>query len=67
MGLDVGAVLESLNWEILARLQTHSTWSGQAELLRSVPGVGPAAATVLVAELPELGHPGRRPSWAWRP
>ena len=42
------------------RLQTHPTWSGQAELLRSVPGVGPAAAPVLVAELPELGHLSRR-------
>ena len=54
------AALESLNQEIQARLQTHPTWSGQAARLRSVPGVGPAAAAVLVAELPELGHPGRR-------
>ena len=55
----IRAALESLNQEIQARLQSHATWSGQAELLRSVPGVGPAAAAVLVAELPELGHLGR--------
>ena len=54
------AALESLNQEIQARLQSHPTWSGQAELLRSVPGLGPAAAAVLVAELPELGHLSRR-------
>lgn len=54
------AALESLNQEIQTRLQTHPTWSGQAARLRSVPGVGPAAAAVLVAELPELGHLSRR-------
>ena len=54
------AALESLNQEIQARLRTHPTWSGQVARLRSVPGVGPAAAAVLVAELPELGHLSRR-------
>ena len=54
------ADLESLNQEIQARLRTHPTWSGQVARLRSVPGVGPAAAAVLVAELPELGHLSRR-------
>ena len=39
----------------LGRLQSHPHWSSQTELLRSVPGVGPVVAAVLVAELPELG------------
>ena len=44
------AELQALNRELHARLQE------QAELLRSVPGVGPVVAAVLIAELPELGR-----------
>ena len=43
------------------RLQSHPRWSGQTELLRSVPGVGPVVAAVLMAELPELGRLSSRP------
>lgn len=35
-------------------------WREQAELLTSVPGVGPATARCLIAELPELGQLDRR-------
>ena len=47
-----------LNQELQTWLESHPTWSGQVRLLRSVPGVGPAAAAVLV-DLPELGHLSR--------
>ena len=52
--------LESLNQAIQARLRHHPTWSDQAERLRSGPAARPAAAAVLVAELPELGRLSRR-------
>ena len=52
--------LAQLNQELQTRLESHPTWSSQVRLLRSVPGVGPAAAAVLVADLPELGHLSRR-------
>lgn len=47
--------LARLNRELQDRLQSHTRWSGQTELLCSVPGVGPVVAAVLVAELPVRG------------
>lgn len=45
----------------IARLITSDeTWRGQAERLKSVPGVGPTTSATLVAELPELGRLNRR-------
>lgn len=35
-------------------------WRAQEDLLRSVPGIGPQTARMLIAELPELGHLSRR-------
>lgn len=32
----------------------------RAGLLRSIPGIGPATAAVLIAEMPELGHIGNK-------
>ena len=52
--------MERLNRNLQDRLQSHPRWSGQTELLRSVPGIGPVVAAVLVAELPELGQLGSR-------
>ena len=51
--------LAQLNQELQSWLESHPTWSGQVRLLRSVPGVGPAAAAVLVDDLPEMGHLSR--------
>ena len=36
-------------------IETSPAWRESETLLRSVPGVGPALARTLVAELPELG------------
>ena len=55
--------LERLNQELQDRLQSHSRWSGQTELLCSVPDVGPVVAAILVAELLELGQLSGR-QWA---
>lgn len=35
-------------------------WKAKEDLLSSIPGVGPATARTLIAELPELGHLDRR-------
>jgi transposase len=35
-------------------------WKAKEDLLSSIPGIGPATARTLIAELPELGHLDRR-------
>ncbi len=41
-------------------LETTPAWRVEENLLRSVPGIGPNTAAVLIAELPELGRLSRR-------
>lgn len=47
--------LADLERQIAAAIAADPEWAGRADLLRSVPGVGPVVAATLVAELPELG------------
>lgn len=47
--------IEKIEKEILDSLESDHDWKGKADLLRSVPGVGPATIASLLAELPELG------------
>jgi hypothetical protein len=54
-----------LDREIAAPIERDDDWRGRAGLLRSVPGVGPGTAAVLVAELPELGAAGAKQSRPW--
>ena len=51
----LGAQVHDLERRIAKMVEDDDDWRGRAELLRSVPGVGPAVAATLVAELPELG------------
>jgi transposase len=51
------AALDTLLAETLA---ASPLWREKAELLESVPGLGPQTAAVLVATLPELGQLNRR-------
>jgi transposase len=46
--------------EIADHLERHPDLARDAELLRSIPGVGPVTAANLLARLPELGHLDRR-------
>jgi transposase len=46
--------------EIGSAIQASPIWRVQEDLLRSVPGIGPATARTLLAELPELGRLDRR-------
>jgi len=41
-------------------LRASAEWRAKQELLQSVPGVGPAVSSTLIAELPELGSLDRR-------
>jgi transposase len=41
--------------DILALIESDDQWKGKADLLDSVPGVGPTTIATLLAELPELG------------
>ena len=49
-----------LDKELQTQLRQSGVWRATAELLRSVPGVGPVVAATLVAELPELGRLNRK-------
>lgn len=48
--------LAEVEQEIAERIAAHTTWQETAEIVKSVPGIGPVTATVLVATVPELGH-----------
>src|SRR3712207_2711010 len=49
-----------LDKELQTQLRQSAVWRATAELLRSVPGVGPGVAATLGAELPELGRLNRK-------
>lgn len=51
--------IRRLEKDILARVESNDQWKGKAQLIQSVPGVGPVTGITLVAELPELGHLNR--------
>ena len=47
--------LKSLDADLDQRIRESPIWREKDELLRSVPGVGPAVSRTLLGELPELG------------
>jgi len=54
------AELSELEGDIDGAIRQSPAWQADADLLQSVPGVGPATRRTLIAELPELGHLTRR-------
>jgi transposase len=52
--------LKELDQEIQEFIQQSPVWKSKADLLLSVPGVGPVTACTLLAELPELGTLDRK-------
>jgi transposase len=52
--------LASADEEIDRWIRQSPAWRAQEDLLRTVPGVGPQTAHLLIAELPELGRLTRR-------
>ena len=54
------AELSELDGDIDEAIRKSPAWQADADLLQSVPGVGPATLRTLIAELPELGSLTRR-------
>jgi transposase len=52
--------LKRANGDINTAVRQSPMWREQEQLLRSVPGVGPVTARVLLAQLPELGDLNRK-------
>jgi transposase len=52
--------LSELEEDIDGAIRKSPAWQADAELLVSVPGIGPATLRTLIAELPELGRLDRR-------
>jgi transposase len=52
--------IEAIDQEIESLVESDETWSQQAELVRSVPGVGSGTAVAIAANLPELGRLNRQ-------
>ena len=52
--------IQDLERSIAKTIENNDDWRGKAQLLQSVPGVGPVVASTLVAELPELGKVNRQ-------
>ena len=52
--------LQQIDQRITVLIAQHPQWKVQAELLDSVPGVGPVLISSLLAELPELGSLNRK-------
>jgi transposase len=52
--------LSELDRDIDGAIRKSPVWQADAELLVSVPGVGPATLRTLIADLPELGRLDRR-------
>ena len=54
------AELSELDGDIDQAIRHSPAWQADADLLVSVPGIGPATLRTLIAELPELGRLTRR-------
>lgn len=52
--------LKRLEQSLTAAIEASPTWQVTTDLLRGVPGVGPALTNTLMAELPELGSLNRK-------
>lgn len=48
--------IKEANDDLQTTLRQSPVWRTKDQLLRSVPGIGPTTAAVLIAELPELGQ-----------
>lgn len=54
------AEIKSVDSDMGDRVRKSPLWREKEDLLRSVPGIGPGIANMLIAELPELGSLNRR-------
>jgi len=52
--------ISTLEQKINAFIQSHPDFKAKDDLLRSVPGIGPVTAAILLSDLPELGWLDRK-------
>jgi len=52
--------IRAVEAQLNRRVAANCTWKAADELLRSIPGLGPQTARVLIGHLPELGRLDRR-------
>ena len=52
--------IDEINKEISRLIESDDNWRDQAKRLQSVPGIGSATASTLLADLPELGKLNQR-------
>ena len=52
--------IQRIETDLLTQVEADDEWSGKAQLLEAVPGVGPVTVACLLAELPELGQLNRQ-------
>lgn len=52
--------IRQIEKEIQKLLESDEQWSATAEIMNSVPGVGPVVTATLLTDLPELGHLNRK-------
>lgn len=52
--------IATIDKQIESLIESDETWNAQAELVKSVPGVGNGMAVAIAANLPELGRLNRR-------
>jgi transposase len=56
----LGKQLQQLDDELDQAIQRSPVWQAKADLLQSVPGVGPQTTRMLLVQLPELGQCSRQ-------
>lgn len=52
--------IAGLNAAIAEQIERDSGLTHRADILRTIPGIGPVAASTLIAELPEMGRIGNK-------
>lgn len=57
---ELATKIAELDQEIDALIASKPDFKNKVEILRSVPGIGPVASAILVADLPELGKLDRK-------
>jgi transposase len=56
----LGQEVAELDKSIARQIEADCELAGRAGLLRTIPGVGAIVSAILIAELPELGHIGKK-------
>jgi len=52
--------LAALNDDLTATIERSAVWQAKADVLRSIPGVGPVLSRTMLAQVPELGTVGHK-------